>query len=62
MSKKIPKTGSGKTSYARDVTEDEWAFCAPHLTLIKENAPQREHGIRVLIRKADNPIIARVFP
>ena len=46
MAKKIFKTGSGKTTYASDVTDEEWAFCAPYLTLMKEDAPQREHSLR----------------
>src|SRR5580700_7087546 len=48
MAKKIYKTGSGKTSYPSDVTDEEWAFCAPYLTLMKEDAPQREHSLRAV--------------
>jgi len=29
-----------------DVSDDEWAFVAPYLTLMKEEAPQREHDLR----------------
>jgi transposase len=32
--------------YPSDVTDDEWAFIAPYLTLMKEDAPQREHDLR----------------
>ena len=32
--------------YPSDVTDDEWAFVAPYLTLMKEDAPQREHSLR----------------
>ena len=32
--------------YPSDVTDDEWAFAAPYLTLMRENAPQREHDLR----------------
>jgi transposase len=32
--------------YPSDVTDDEWAFVAPYLTLMKEDAPQREHALR----------------
>ncbi len=32
--------------YPTDVTDDEWAFVAPYLTLMREDAPQREHGLR----------------
>lgn len=31
------------TNYPSDVTDAEWEFCAPYLTLMKEDAPQREH-------------------
>src|SRR5204862_3808705 len=48
MAKKIFKTGSGKTTYPSDVTDEEWAFCAPYLTLMKEDAPQRDHELRAL--------------
>lgn len=33
-------------AYPSDVTDDEWAFVAPYLTLMKEDAPQREHSLR----------------
>ncbi len=32
--------------YQSDVSDDEWAFVAPYLTLMKEDAPQREHSLR----------------
>lgn len=32
--------------YPSDVTDDEWAFVAPYLTLMREDAPQREHDLR----------------
>lgn len=32
--------------YPSNVTDDEWAFVAPYLTLMKEDAPQREHDLR----------------
>ena len=32
--------------YPSDLSEDEWAFVAPYLTLMKEDAPQREHSPR----------------
>jgi transposase len=35
-----------RKSYPSDVTDEEWAFCAPYLTLMKEDAPQREHSLR----------------
>jgi transposase len=32
--------------YPSDVTDDEWAFVAPYLTLMKEDAPQRDYALR----------------
>ena len=32
--------------YPSDVSDDEWAFVAPYLTLMREDAPQREHSVR----------------
>ncbi len=35
-----------RKSYPSDVTDEEWAFCAPYLTLMKEDAPQRDYELR----------------
>jgi transposase len=32
--------------YPSDVSDDEWAFVAPYLTLMTEAAPQRDHALR----------------
>ena len=32
--------------YPSDVSDDEWSFVAPYLTLMTEDAPQREHSLR----------------
>jgi transposase len=32
--------------YPSDVTDEEWAFVVPYLTLMKQEAPQREHDLR----------------
>ena len=32
--------------YPSDVTEDEWNFVCPYLTLMRQDAPQREHDLR----------------
>jgi transposase len=32
--------------YPSDVTDEEWAFVAPYLTLMDENAPQRRYSLR----------------
>lgn len=34
--------------YPSDVTDDEWAFVAPYLMLMKEDAPQRDHELRMV--------------
>lgn len=33
-------------AYPSDVSDDEWAFVAPYLTLMTEDFPQREHSLR----------------
>ena len=35
-----------RQGYPSDVSDDEWAFVAPYLTLMKEDAPQRDHSLR----------------
>lgn len=35
-----------RTGYISDVSDEEWAFCQPYLTLMKEDAPQREYSSR----------------
>lgn len=37
---------SCRKAYPSDVSDDEWAFVAPYLTLMTEDAPQREHPMR----------------
>jgi transposase len=37
-----------RTAYSSDVSNEEWHFCVPYLTLMKEDAPQREHSLREL--------------
>jgi transposase len=32
--------------YPSDVSDEEWAFVAPYLTLMREDAPQRDHPLR----------------
>ena len=35
-----------RQAYPTDVSDDEWAFVAPYLTLMTEDAPQRDHSLR----------------
>ena len=37
-----------RTGYPSDVTDEEWAFVAPHLTLMRDDAPQRQYPLRDL--------------
>jgi transposase len=39
---------SPRTAYPSDVSDEEWAFLAPYLTLMREDAPQRKHALREL--------------
>src|SRR5919106_5805604 len=32
--------------YPTDVSDEEWAFVAPYLALVREDAPQRRHALR----------------
>jgi transposase len=38
--------GMDRKGYPSDVSDDEWAFVVPYLTLMREDAPQREHSLR----------------
>src|SRR5215813_3189251 len=35
-----------RKAYPTDVSDDEWAFVAPYVTLMTADAPQREHSLR----------------
>jgi transposase len=35
-----------RKAYPSDVSDEEWAFIAPYLILMREDAPQREHDLR----------------
>ena len=37
---------TSRKPYPSDVTDDEWAFVAPYLTLMDEEAPQRRYPLR----------------
>jgi transposase len=37
---------SERKAYPTDVSDEEWAFVAPYLTLMTEDAPQRDHPLR----------------
>jgi transposase len=35
-----------RKQYPSDVSDEEWAFVAPYLALVRKDAPQREHDLR----------------
>lgn len=37
-----------RVGYPSDVTDEEWAFVAPYLTLVREDAPQRTYPTRAV--------------
>ena len=37
---------NNRKPYPSDVSDEEWAFVAPYLALIREDAPQRTHELR----------------
>jgi transposase len=39
-------TQTARKPYPSDVSDEEWAFVAPYLALMREDAPQREHPLR----------------
>jgi len=36
----------GRKAYPSDVGDADWALAAPYLTLMTEDAPQRDHPLR----------------
>ena len=36
--------------YPSDVSDEEWSLVAPHLTLMDESAPQRQHSLCELFK------------
>ena len=39
-------TRTARKPYPSDVSDDEWAFVAPYLALVREDAPQRKYELR----------------
>ena len=37
---------ANRKPYPSDITDEEWDFCAPYLTLMREEAPQRTYPLR----------------
>src|ERR671934_2501818 len=43
---------TNRKPYPSDVSDEEWALVAPYLTLMTEDAPQREHPLREVFNGA----------
>ena len=46
MQLQLSSARPGRKAYPSDVSDEEWAFVAPYLTLMREDAPQRAHALR----------------
>jgi transposase len=46
MQLQLSSVRPARKPYPSDVSDEEWAFVAPYLTLMREDAPQREHSLR----------------
>jgi transposase len=46
MAKRVPRPRA--TGYPSDVSDDEWSFVAPYLTLSRLDSPQRTHDLRAV--------------
>src|SRR5262245_35687011 len=44
----VASMSTTRKSYPSDVTDAEWEFLVPYLTLMREDAPQRDHPLREL--------------
>lgn len=39
-------TDTERDTYPSDISDEEWSFVAPYLTLMRDDAPQRDHDLR----------------
>jgi hypothetical protein len=55
--------GMTRKPYPSDVSDEEWAFVAPCLTLLTEDAPRREvfNGLRWIARTSEPVHVAERF-
>ena len=42
-------TTASRNRYPSDISDEEWDFVAPYLTLMKPDAPQRDHDLREVL-------------
>jgi len=52
MSVQLQAQALSRKPYPSDVSDDEWAFVAPYLTLMRTDAPQRTHDLREVFNAA----------
>lgn len=43
------ETATTRNPYPSDISNDEWAFVAPYLALMKHEASQRDHDLREVL-------------
>jgi len=41
-----------RKAYPSDISDEEWGFVAPYLTLMTEEAPQRDYRWREVVQRA----------
>ena len=51
--------GMQRRAYPSDVSNEEWNLVAPYLTLMTEDAPQREHSLREVFNRLRWIVCAR---
>ena len=44
----LTRMNTKRKPYPSDVTDDEWSFVVPYLTLMRLDAPQRDHDLRAV--------------
>jgi transposase len=42
----LKSAAPARKPYRSDISDEEWAFVAPYLALLREDAPQRDHSLR----------------
>ncbi|KQT63276.1 hypothetical protein ASG54_08415 [Aureimonas sp. Leaf460] len=51
-----------RPAYPSDVSDEEWALVAPYLTLLREDAGQREHTLREAFNGLRFGVVWRAMP
>ena len=48
----LDRMSTPRPAYPTDVSDEEWAFVAPYLTLLREDVRQRRHDLREVFNAA----------